>query len=275
MKILRVSLAITMFFGCAQLCFAKKYSGPWGDVQSPSNDPWGETTVVPPSQPPLSFNQPPAVTGQIQTQTLPNPAPSTAITPIPTATPTPTPTVDDLQMLGLSESNTTPTDLTPTDLVPSANIPPMDQSIRQIQSCVDSASLRNNVPVGVIYGIMKTEGGHVGTVSHNTNGSDDLGVMQINNETWIPILEQQLGQSYGQVRNELIYNPCFNINVGTSVLELYYNQTSPNLDVGTRWITAVGWYNSHDGYYMHRYQRLFLHNFLSMFGSQVEQVAAR
>lgn len=262
MNMLRIGLVIAAVFGTAQICAAKDYAGPWGDVQSSSNDPWGQTAIVPPSQPIRNVSKPvPTAVAPIQAETLVSevPAPPASLNNI----------SDNLQMLGLGGPAPTPT------LVPSATIPPMDGSIREIQECVNAASLRNNVPVGVIYGIMKTEGGRVGTVSRNTNGSDDLGVMQINNETWIPVLQKQLGQEYQQVRSELIYNPCFNINVGTSILAQYHNQTDQNLDDGARWITAVGWYNSHDGYYMHRYQKLFLHNFLSMFGAQLEQVATR
>lgn len=96
--------------------------------------------------------------------------------------------------------------------------------------------------VDLLAAIRLAEGGQVGHVSWNHNGSYDIGPMQINS-THLSQL-QQIGIS----RDALLYNACENIVVGAWILHANL-ATSHNL-----W-TAIGDYNSHTSVYNQRYQR--------------------
>jgi len=66
----------------------------------------------------------------------------------------------------------------------------------------------------------------------NTNGSTDMGVMQINS-LWLEPLSE-----YG-IKQKHLYNACFNINVGAWILRRQINE------VGYNW-QAVAQYHSRD-----------------------------
>lgn len=53
-------------------------------------------------------------------------------------------------------------------------------------ACMTAAAAFYHLPPRALPAIHAVEGGAVGVVSHNTNGSDDLGVMQINT-IWLPV----------------------------------------------------------------------------------------
>jgi len=78
--------------------------------------------------------------------------------------------------------------------------------------CVQLAADRYGVPVGLIRAILKVEGGKVGQAVLNTNGSEDLGPMQINT-IWLPRLAE-----YGITREQLQHDRCINILAGAWIL---------------------------------------------------------
>lgn len=97
----------------------------------------------------------------------------------------------------------------------------MDPAVRDY--CVLTAAKHFSIHPDVIQAILKVEGGKVGTVSRNTNGSYDLGPMQINS-----IHLKNIKKHFPNVTwRELAYKPCVNIGVGTWIL---YNrlQETPN-----------------------------------------------
>ena len=53
--------------------------------------------------------------------------------------------------------------------------------------CIFTAAQTYSVPPTVILGVLNVEGGKVGMASSNTNGTYDLGPMQINT-IWVPEL---------------------------------------------------------------------------------------
>ena len=90
------------------------------------------------------------------------------------------------------------------------------------------------------------EGGSVGTVSHNANGSDDLGVMQVNT-VWLPALVRYTGLPPETVRQRLVNEPCFNIAAAGAIMALHLREN------GGEVMGAVGDYHSrtpplHDAY---------------------------
>jgi len=104
--------------------------------------------------------------------------------------------------------------------------------------CMALSAVLNHLPVEVLPAIQRVEGGTIGTVSHNRNGTDDLGVMQVNT-LWIPRVAWAMGLGEGETRARLINNACFNIVVAGSILQIYVRETGGNL-----W-QAVGDYHSH------------------------------
>ena len=63
-----------------------------------------------------------------------------------------------------------------------------------LAACLMMASQTYSVPPAVMVGIMQVEGGRVGQQVLNTNGSYDLGPMQINT-IWVPRLAKYWGVS--------------------------------------------------------------------------------
>lgn len=97
-------------------------------------------------------------------------------------------------------------------LVSLASTPAAAQASPDRAACAASAAAYYTVPVDLVHAVLQTEGGAAGTVSRNTNGSRDLGPMQINS-----IHLRELA-SYGITESELIRNECLNIHVGTFLL---------------------------------------------------------
>jgi len=84
-----------------------------------------------------------------------------------------------------------------------------------LQKCVNYASIRYGVNPIVIKAIIDVEGGKIGTLSRNSNGSYDMGVMQINT-----IHLKAIKNKYpGVGPRELTYKPCINIAIGTWLLK--------------------------------------------------------
>jgi Transglycosylase SLT domain len=103
------------------------------------------------------------------------------------------------------------------------------------------------LPPRVLPSIQMVEGGRPGTVSLNTDGSADLGVMQINTR-WIPALTVYTRLPPVVVRARLINEPCFNIAAAGAIMRTYLNETHNDL------MSAIGDYHSHTAPLNQRYQ---------------------
>lgn len=78
--------------------------------------------------------------------------------------------------------------------------------------CVQLAADRYGLPVSLIQAILKVEGGQPGQAVSNSNGTEDLGPMQINT-VWLPRLAP-----HGITREQLQNDRCINILVGSWIL---------------------------------------------------------
>lgn len=105
-------------------------------------------------------------------------------------------------------------------------------------ACMIAAAGWYNLPPRVLPSIHAVEGGRLGAVSRNKNGSEDLGPMQVNS-LWIPTLARMSGLPEKTVRERLINDPCFNIAAAGAIMRGYLNEARGDLMV------AVGWYHSH------------------------------
>jgi hypothetical protein len=104
--------------------------------------------------------------------------------------------------------------------------------------CMALAANINHLPPRVLPSIQAVEGGFVGSVSHNTDGSDDLGVMQVNTLWLVPLSRASLLPP-AEVRQRLVYNGCFNIRAAGMIMRFYLDETHGDL------LRAVGDYHSH------------------------------
>lgn len=96
----------------------------------------------------------------------------------------------------------------------------LDQPVAE---CIALASKEFSVPPLAITLVMAAEGGRVGSVRKNKNGSVDMGPMQVNT-----IFSQVLGK-YG-ITNHMVTNDlCVNIRVGTWHLKSEMNRVHGDL----------------------------------------------
>jgi soluble lytic murein transglycosylase-like protein len=105
-------------------------------------------------------------------------------------------------------------------------------------ACFVAASNFYHLPPRVLPSIQIVEGGSVGSVSRNTDGSEDLGVMQINT-LWIAPLATATRLTQADIRARLINDACFNIAAAAAILRTYLNEEHGDL------MRAVGDFHSH------------------------------
>jgi hypothetical protein len=105
-------------------------------------------------------------------------------------------------------------------------------------ACIAFVSAFYHLPPHVLPSIQRVEGGRAGLVSTNTDGSADLGVMQINT-LWISPLSRHLGVPEAVVRSRLINDTCFNVATAGAIMRIYLEEEHGNR------MQAIGDYHSH------------------------------
>lgn len=95
-----------------------------------------------------------------------------------------------------------------------------------------------SLPPRVLPAIQRVEGGAPGVIHRNLNGSEDLGVMQVNT-LWLGPLSRYTGLDPAEVRRRLLEHPCFNIAAAGLIMRTYLDETGGDL------MRAVGNYHSH------------------------------
>lgn len=114
--------------------------------------------------------------------------------------------------------------------------------MQTLDACVAQASQRYGVHPIVIKSIISVEGGRIGTYSRNSNGTHDMGIMQINT-IHEPAIQKEMGFS----TKDLIIDPCKNIMAGTWILWQRMQEVP-----GKLWL-AVGNYHSKTPRHRQRY----------------------
>lgn len=107
-------------------------------------------------------------------------------------------------------------------------------------ACVSEAATRFRVPELALWVLLDVEAGKVGEVSGNTNGSYDIGPMQINS-WWLGRLD-----SRGITEDMVLNNLCMNIAVGAWIL-------AQELDRHKDLVTAMAHYHSPTPHLQKRY----------------------
>ena len=115
-----------------------------------------------------------------------------------------------------------------------------------LAACLMLASQTYSVPPAALVGIYKAEGGKVGQEVKNTNGSADLGPMQINT-IWIPELAEKWGVQESTARKWVRDDPCTNVNVAAWILKSHLNETGSLYK-------AIGQYHSRTPFHGNRYR---------------------
>ncbi|HQT84359.1 MAG: lytic transglycosylase [Acidiphilium sp. 37-64-53] len=127
-------------------------------------------------------------------------------------------------------------------------------------ACMALVASIYHLPPRVLPSIAVVEGGINGSINHNVNGSDDLGVMQVNT-IWLPALSRYTGLPASLVKTRLTTRPCFNIAAAGAILRTYLAQDDEHL------MQAVGDYHSHTAPLNHAYQIKVLNAARALFAS--------
>lgn len=113
--------------------------------------------------------------------------------------------------------------------------------------CMMMVSSFHHLPANVLPSIQQVEGGRPGLVSENKNGTQDLGVMQINTR-WIEPLQRTTGESGAMIYKRLKEDTCYNIAVAGAIMKLYLRETNGDM------MQAIGNYHSHTPHLNSQYQ---------------------
>lgn len=93
-----------------------------------------------------------------------------------------------------------------------------------LAACMILASQTYAVPSAVLVGIYKAEGGKIGQEVSNTNGTYDLGPMQINT-LWMPELASKWGVTTDMAHQWVRDDACTNIGVAAWILKNHMDET--------------------------------------------------
>jgi hypothetical protein len=105
-------------------------------------------------------------------------------------------------------------------------------------ACMLAIAAHFGLPPRVLPSIQRVEGGQVGMAHRNTNGTEDLGLMQVNS-LWVPPLARYWRVPEATMRGWLMQDACFNITVAGAMVRLYLNESRGDL------LAAVRKYHSH------------------------------
>ncbi len=93
-----------------------------------------------------------------------------------------------------------------------------------LAACLMLAAQTYSVPPAVMLGILQVEGGNIGQQVRNTNGTYDLGPMQINT-IWIPQLAEYWGVDNGTAARWVRDDACTNMGVAAWILRGHLDET--------------------------------------------------
>lgn len=110
---------------------------------------------------------------------------------------------------------------------------------RVIGQCLLAAASAHRLPPAVLAILLNVEGGQLGRVSGNSNGTVDIGPIQVN-EIWLPDLARHWHASVPESFLALRDSFCANVEAGAWILRQDLNEAR-----GDFW-TGVGYYHFRD-----------------------------
>ena len=126
-------------------------------------------------------------------------------------------------------------------------------------ACMVAVAQFHHLPPRVLPSIQAVESGRPGAIIRNTNGTADLGVMQVNS-SWVPRLASTWHMPHEVVAKRLIADPCFNIAAAGAIMRIYLTEARGDV------VRAVGYYHSHTPERATRYQVKVIRASVSLFG---------
>lgn len=135
------------------------------------------------------------------------------------------------------------------------------QSEPELARCIMIASEGKPWLERTLWGLRDQEGGWIGAEVRNTNGSHDLGPLQVNS-WWISRLSAATGYPASHVRWWLRNDPCFNVNAARWIF-------LSGLAVTQDYWKAVGVYHSPTDWRQRRYAWQVAAKLRRRFGSNV------
>ena len=136
-----------------------------------------------------------------------------------------------------------------------------------IRDCIEAAAHVYRVPPTILVILLRVEGGSLGAVSTNTNGTVDIGPMQVNS-IWVDQVAAHWNTSERRAAVALRDNFCANVEAGTWILRRGLDEAGGNFWEG------VGYYHSHDPDHKRTYLRSVLEQVLSLQSRQKPALAA-
>ena len=133
-------------------------------------------------------------------------------------------------------------------------------------ACMALVAALYHLPPRVLPAIQGVEGGWPGAASRNADGSEDLGVMQVNTR-WLGPLARYTGLAEPEVRQRLVARACFNIAAAGWILRAYLDEAHGDL------MLAIGDYHSHAPLLNAGYQARVVRSAWAMFGIARKPVA--
>jgi hypothetical protein len=126
-----------------------------------------------------------------------------------------------------------------------------------IQGCITAAAKAYRLPPAVLVILLNVEGGSLGHVSSNTNGTVDIGPIQVN-EIWLPEVAAHWHATIADAYKALRDNFCANVEAGAWILRRGLDEAR-----GDFW-EGVGYYHSHTPEHKNRYLREVLRQVLRL-----------
>lgn len=145
----------------------------------------------------------------------------------------------------------------PTEVACARAAPSSLQEAR-IGACIEQAAAGRGWLEKTLWGLRDQEAGWIGAEVRNSNGSHDLGPLQVNS-FWVPRLASMTGRSTHDVRFWLINDPCFNVQAARWIFLTALNGT------GDYW-AAVGVYHSPTKWRQRRYVKSVVSHLQRRFG---------
>ncbi|WBO21710.1 lytic transglycosylase domain-containing protein [Sphingomonas abietis] len=128
----------------------------------------------------------------------------------------------------------------------------------RVAVCIRQASRGRGWLEKTLWALRDQEAGWVGAAVPNSNGTYDLGPLQVNS-FWVPKLAGMIGRSPGDVRLWLISDPCFNVQAARWIFLSALKTT------GDYW-RAIGVYHSPTDWRQRRYISLVVGKLTRRFG---------
>jgi hypothetical protein len=118
-----------------------------------------------------------------------------------------------------------------------------------IENCLKAAEDLHHVPAGLLVLLINVEDGRLGAVSQNSNGTVDIGPMQVN-DSWVPKIARHWRASTEASYQALRDSFCANVEGGAWILRQALDEAR-----GSLW-EGVALYHSHALIHKLEYMRL-------------------